>query len=194
MELSRHSVFGNSLRPPYLMEIKNTQRGFTLLIAVIFMSVMLSFGLALGSLAYKQQVLASNAIASQYAFYVADTALECALYADQQQDLFAYAKYDTNPNQIGVKSMTCDGNTVAVVQLPPSVSQLISTVRLSLDPDSFGVGTRCADVTIYKYSSPQPPPNGPTTYLFSQGYDVSCSRVADPSNARFVSRGMSIHY
>ena len=77
------------------------------------MSVMLSFGLALGSLGYKQQVLASGAIASQYAFYVADTALECVLYADQQQGLFAYEKYDGKP-----KSMTCDGTTVAVVQLP----------------------------------------------------------------------------
>lgn len=162
---------------------KQHSRGFTLLISVIFMSVMLSFGLALGSLGYKQQVLASGAIASQYAFYVADTALECALYADQQQGLFAYEKYDGNP-----KSMTCDGNTIAVVQLPPSVSQLISTVRLSLDSN-----LRCADVTVYKYNTPQPP-NNVTTYLFSIGYDVPCSRVANPGNARFVSRGVSAHY
>ena len=172
------------------MEIKNKQRGFTLLIALIFMSVMLSFGLALGSLGYKQQVLASNAIASQYAFYVADTALECALYADQQQGIFAYASYDGNP-----KSMTCDQhmvdgvmvpNTVAVVQSAPTVALLISTVRLPLDSD-----TRCADVTVYKYSTPQ---DGLTTFLFSQGYDVSCTRVSSSDTVRFVSRGMSIHY
>lgn len=159
------------------------QRGFTLLISVIFMSVMLSFGLALGSLGYKQQILASGAIQSQYAFYVADTALECALYADQRENLFAYAKYDGNP-----KSMTCDAQTVAVVQMPPSVSQLISTVRLSLDS-----GTHCADVTVYKYNTPQAP-SGLTTFLFSTGYDVSCDRVAAPGNARFASRGMSAHY
>jgi len=175
------------------MALKKTQRGFTqhyensagftLLISIIFMSVMLSFGLALGSLGYKQQVLASGAIQSQYAFYVADTALECALYADQQQNLFAYTKYDGNP-----KSLTCDGNTIAVIQMPPSVSLLISTVRLSLDAN-----TRCADVTVYKYSTPQAP-NNTTTFLFSVGYDVSCSRVANPGNARFVSRGVSAHY
>lgn len=164
------------------MEIKNTQRGFTLLIAVIFMSVMLSFGLALGSIGYKQQVLASNAIESQYAFYVADTALECALYADQQQDLFVYAP------EAQLKSLTCDGNTIAVVQLSSGASLLISTVRLSLDND-----TRCADVAVYKYNAPQSPDNL-TTYLFSTGYDVSCSRVENPTGARFVSRGMSIHY
>ena len=165
------------------MAINNTQRGFTLLISVIFMSVMLSFGLALGSIGYKQQILASSALASQYAFYAADTALECALYADQQRDLFAYREYDGNP-----KSMTCDGETVAVVQAPPSVSTLISTVRLSLDSD-----THCADITVYKYSSPQPP-NNATAYLFSIGYDVSCSRLLTPDDELFVSRGISTHY
>ena len=172
------------------MAIKNTQSGFTLLIAVIFMSVMLSFGLALGSLGYKQQVLASGAIESQYAFYVADTALECALYADQKKDLFAYGKYNENesPNSTGVKSMTCDGHTVAAVQMPPTASELITRVRLSLDSN-----TRCADVTVYKYNEPQLP-SGVTTYIFSQGYDVPCSRVANPGSARFVSRGISVHY
>lgn len=183
MEFPRYPLLGDGLRPPYCMALKKKQRGFTLLISVIFMSVMLSFGLALGSLAYKQQVLASGAIASQYAFYAADTALECALYADQQQGLFAYARYDGNP-----KSITCDGTTVAAVQMPPTVSQLITTVRLSLDS-----GVRCADVTVYKYSVPQPP-NNTTTYLFSTGYDVSCDRVANPGNARFASRGVSAHY
>lgn len=147
------------------------------------MSVMLAFGLALGSLGYKQQVLASSAIESQYAFYVADTALECVLHADQQEGLFAYEKYDGNP-----KSMTCDGTTFAVVQMPPSISQLVSTARLSLD-----AGRRCADITVYKYSTPQAP-NNVTTYLFSTGYDVSCARVADPQGVRFVSRGVSAHY
>lgn len=148
------------------------------------MSVMLAFGLALASIGYKQQVLASGAIASQYAFYVADTALECALYADQQEGLFSYEKYSQGP----VKSMTCDGTASAVVQIPPTVSELISTVRLSLDSD-----THCADVTVYKYNTPQPP-NNITTYLFSIGYDVSCSRVANPGNTRFASRGVSAHY
>lgn len=158
-------------------------RGFTLLIAVIFMSVMLSFGLALSSIGYKQQVLASGSIASQYAFYVADTALECVLFADQQQDLFGYSAWNGKP-----KSMMCDGTTVAAVSSPPSSTELVSTVRLSLDS-----GARCADVTVYKYNAPQPPDNF-TTYIFAIGYDVSCDRLLTPDSSRFVSRGVSIHY
>ena len=165
------------------MEMKKAQQGFTLLVSVIFMSVMLSFGLSLASLGYKQQVLASTAIESIYAFYTANAALECALYADQKQNLFAYDAYDGNP-----KSMTCDGNTMAVVQAPPSVSELVSTVRFSFDSDM-----RCADVAVYKYNVPQPPSNR-TTYLYAVGYDGSCGRVADPGDARFVARGLSAQY
>ena len=158
------------------------QRGFTLLIAVIFMSVMLSFGLALGSLSYKQQVLASSAVGSQYAFYAADSGLECALYADQQQNLFAY----TSNMSASAPLMTCD----AVAPIYASVlshtasSQWVIFTRLSLDS-----GAHCADVTVYK-----PMPGSGTTYLFSQGYDVSCATVSNPIGSRFVARGLNVHY
>ena len=136
--------------------MKHTQRGFALLIAVIFMSVMLSFGLALGSLSYKQQVLASSAIASQYAFYAADAGLECALYADQQQSTFAY----TSDMSAAAPAMTCDAAApVSASVLSHTASQWVIFTRLSLDSNK-----RCADVTVYK-----PAPGSGTTYLFSQG-------------------------
>jgi len=159
------------------------QRGFALLISVIFMSVMLSFGLALGSLAYKQQVLASSAVASQYAFYAADAALECALYYDQRENLFAYEAYDGS-----AKGMTCDGVVASVAQTQTGTpQQVISTARISLDTATSR--PRCADVTVYK-----PPVGEGTTYLFSQGYDVSCATVASPGDARFVARGLDARY
>jgi len=164
------------------MAIKNkNQKGFALLVAVIFMSVMLTLGLALSSLGYKQVILASTAIRSQYAFYAADAALECALYADQQQNLFAYPPSDPASSP----AMMCDGIASSLTTKVWSSTQWIVTNRLSLDSN-----TRCADVTIYKYKDPQPL----TTYLFSQGYDVPCSTVANPSGARFVSRGIGSHY
>lgn len=155
-------------------------RGFTLLIAVIFMSVMLALGTALASLGYKQELLASSAIESQYAFYAADAGLECALYADQQSNLFAYNGNLAAPTP----SMVCDGATpISAVTVTHTVSVWVTASRLSLDS-----GKRCADVTIYK-------PNGVgTTYLFSQGYDTSCGTVAAPGGARFVARGVKAKY
>lgn len=157
------------------------KRGFALLVAVVFMSVMLSFGLALGSLAYKQEVLASGAIESQYAFYVADAGLECLLYADQQQNLFAYP-----PSQPATPpQMTCENLTpVSSSVVTYNASQYVVKSTLSLDG-----GKRCADVTIYKPSDPAQP-----STLFSQGYDVPCSTVANPNGVRFVARGVQAHY
>lgn len=126
------------------MAIKQPQRGFTLLIAVIFMTVMLSFGLALGSLSYKQLVLSSVASESQYAFYAADAATECALYYDQQPSLDA-------------TKMACGSDTSAKVTGTPVKSAQIN----------FTTEKRCADVTIYKSSTGK-------TNIYSQGYNVPC--------------------
>lgn len=167
----------------------NSSRGFALLIAVIFMSVMLTFGLALGSLGYKQQVLASSAIGSQYAFYAADAALECALYADQQDNAFAY---NEDFGEVPLSLFSCDNSapnisTRTLTQIGPAAVEIFK-YRF---PIAFG--KRCADVTIYKYSAAQPP-DDLTTYIFSQGYDVSCATVASQDEVRFASRGLSAYY
>jgi hypothetical protein len=65
-------------------------RGFTLLIAVVLASVALSIGMVLLDIALKQVILSSAARQSQTAFYNADTAMECALYWDQEHDAFFY--------------------------------------------------------------------------------------------------------
>lgn len=169
-------------------ELDIQKRGFALLIAVIFMSVMLSFGLTLGSLGYKQQVLASSAIGSQYAFYAADAALECALYADQQQNLFEYSTHGVDTPSALITTVAC-GDTVPSTQVNYvyDANRLMVKERLPLDSNR-----RCADITIYKYSAPLP--SGATTYIFSQGYDVPCATVSSPGTGRFVSRGQSAHY
>lgn len=63
-------------------------RGFTLLIAVILSTVALTVGLSLLDVSYKQIILAGGAKQSGYAFYNADTAMECALYYDQKLNAF----------------------------------------------------------------------------------------------------------
>jgi len=156
------------------------KRGFALLVAIIFMSVMLAFGLALGTFSYKQQILARSAIESQYAFYAADAALECALYADQQQNLFQYPA--TPPPAADTPAVICDNVGPVSKSFSHFADRWIIYNRLSL-----AGGTRCADVTVYK------PESAGITYLFSQGYNVSCAAIAEPE-ARFSSRGIEAHY
>lgn len=164
---------------------RKQEAGFTLLIAAIFMSVMLSFGVALGSIGYKQEVLASLAIESQYAFYAANAALECVLYSDLQQGLFT-----SDEPPLAAPLADCDGSTANYLPAFPdgivssSAERWVMEERFSLD-----AGTHCADVVIYKS-----PPGGDLTYVFSQGYNVPCGIVESPGGARFVSRGISTHY
>lgn len=167
-----------------------TKRGFALLIAVIFTAVMLALGTALASIGYKQQQLAGTAIQSQYAFYAADAALECTLYADQQQDYFDYIRYGGSSAAV---SVACDTSVPANYTTFTTSSYTtgaganwVTSGRVSLDNN-----TRCADVTVYKYLSPDA--NGKTTYIYSQGYNVPCATVGT-SGASFVARGLYAQY
>jgi len=163
---------------------KKPEAGFTLLIAAIFMSVMLSFGIALASLGYKQQVLASLAIESQYAFYAANSAFECALWADLQQGLFTSDAMPSTEPEINALKITCDGSLSDSVTVSPNGDGWIIKERLSLDG-----GKRCADVDVYEFPATTADLDGSRTEIFSQGYNVPCSAV-DSGDARVVSRGI----
>lgn len=167
----------------YHTSIQENKRGFALYIAVIFMSVMLTFGLQLASLGFKQQQLTASTISSQYAFYAADTALECALTADQMQNLFAYT--DPGPTDGSGFKINCDGQTVSNPAINWNTARIRITQTISLDGN-----TRCADVMVVKES----PSAGGHTTIYSQGYSVPCSVVTSPGGVPFAYRGLKASY
>jgi len=61
---------------------KNNQ-GFVILFAVLISSLILLISVGIFNTVQKEVILSSSAQESQAAFYAADSALECALYADQ---------------------------------------------------------------------------------------------------------------
>jgi hypothetical protein len=170
--------------------IKNIQqragnRGFALLIAVVFMSVMLSIGLSLGSIGYKQAVLAQNALESQYAFYAADGGLECVLFQAQQRDRFSYTL-------TSAPSFTCNNqgtyNGVAGTLGTSYIgNNQYKSFQYRFELLTNPTDVRCVDISVYV------PPNPTlTTYLFSQGYSTKCSTVE--ANGRFSTRGIQAYY
>ena len=166
------------------MLAKNPKRGIALLVTMIFMSVMLAFGLTLAALAYKQSVLASAAAQSQYAFYAADAALECALYADQKQQAFLYDTHNaSNAPDPDIVADNCNGSYVAPYSYSYNATQLVFSERISFD--SGGI-ERCADVTVYKTADDR-------TYLYAEGYNVACTAVT-ANNTRVVVRGLDAKY
>ncbi|OGG68874.1 hypothetical protein A3C95_01560 [Candidatus Kaiserbacteria bacterium RIFCSPHIGHO2_02_FULL_56_30] len=175
----------------------NRNRGFALLVAVIFVSVVLALGTALSSLGYKQQILSSGGARSQYAFYAADAALECALTDTQKElanDPYAYQNYSYG---VGKPPPTCGSfDTQAVFPFQElcyntgsCLNQRVSRKRFEIafaNPliETSGTGALCADITVYETDAK---PAG-TTYVFSQGYDVPCDKVGTTN--RIVVRGI----
>lgn len=154
------------------------QRGFTLLIAVILASIALVVGLGLADVAYRQVVLSSTAKQSQTAFYRADSALECALYYDQQ-----FAAFNVG-STYNLNSITCGGITIT----SPSRTNISGGgVRTSFNVRCPNSGTS-AQVSIYKEGTGTCSSSGSKNCLYATGYNV-CS--AGPN--RFE-RGLKVVY
>ncbi len=151
--------------------VRSTEpRGFTLLIAVILSSVVLAVGLSLMDVAFKQVILASTAKQSQYAFYAADAALECALYWDQKQNLF---NYSTEPAS---GALTCQGMSMSFTT---STNGTARTTSFTIPCASGGTQS---DVKVFKQASGQ-------TSIYANGYN-DCN-VLDTQR---TSRGEKIQY
>jgi Tfp pilus assembly protein PilE len=156
-------------------------RGFTLIIALIFTAVILSVSLSLASVAYNQVILASTAQQSEYAFYNADSALECALYQDQKLDTFDYSNTTTSG------TFSCEGQTISW-NLPTASGGS----RTSGSSPTFSVlcsnGTTEATVSILKQITQ--PANAPYhTIIYANGF--SGCNTSDPQR---VERGIESHY
>lgn len=82
------------------------ERGFTLLLAALISSIVLALGTSVFGLVQKELVLSSIGRDSQFAFYAADSAAECALYWDIRHGIFSTT---TAPTEI-----TCNGQTVPI--------------------------------------------------------------------------------
>lgn len=146
-------------------------RGFTLLIAVVLSSVLVSISLSLIDIAYKQIVLASTATQSGYAFYNADTALECALYWDQKHNAFDY----TRP--MAASLLICGNQAVTGY----TVTSGGGFKQTSFSVPCVGGGT-ASSVTVEKNSS-----GG--TRLYGNGYNTCAT-----NDVRRIERGLKATY
>jgi len=152
--------------------IHHPHKGFTLLVAMILTSVLLSVGLALLDIALKQVTLSSSARQSQYAFYAADSAMECALYWDQKMNVF---RYDYQGN--AASEVRCAGLPVTWVNTSQS-----GGIRTSeFDIPCAGGGTQ-GSVQVFKNQTG-------ITNIYASGFN-SCSS----SNPRRVERGLKVFY
>lgn len=167
------------------MNYKKIQKnkGYTLLFAVLVSSVVLSVGISILTISKKEFLLSSSARESINAFYAADSGIECALYQDQTNNLFA----------------TTSGNASIII---PSTSGCMnmpinasSTQNHALTDYSFKFDIKmqnsaaCASIFTDKVLSQDGYGNWlSTTTITSKGYNIGwntgASTCSDPSPRR----------
>lgn len=148
-----------------------TPRGFTLLLAVLVSGILLSLGFAIFNIASKEIILSSSGRESQFAFYAADSGVECALYWDYQHNAFS----TTSPTQ-----PSCGGEAVTDYSVT-----LEGGVHTTLFGFSLGEGLTapCASVSVERSSNPT------RTILTASGYNTCV-----PTNPRRIERTIRVEY
>jgi len=158
---------------------QRSSRGFTLLLAVLISSILIALGSAIFDLVSKQILLSSAGRESQFAFYAADTGIECGLYWDYVQNAFS----STSP----MTQISCGGSTATVsrtyTQSPPDNPghpREVSTFSFSY---SGGATAPCTDVKVTKNYLPT------QTMLESYGHNTCV--LSDPAR---LERAIRVSY
>jgi hypothetical protein len=168
-------------------------KGMTLFIAIVIMGVLLFISFAVVNITIKGTLFASSGKDSQFAFYAADSGIECAVYWDSKFDKFATSTAGT---------ITCAGLPVSTGDV--IFNGLVATSTLARigggtdanQTSTFGmrfnlVGSNpinsCAIVTVWKHYEGSPLVL--KTRIKSRGYNT-----CDTSNPRRVERGVEVMY
>lgn len=142
----------------HVVKGKASEKGFAMLFAVLTASVLLSIGLSIFNLTIKELLLSSSGRESQFAFYAADTGIECAMYWDfKGTNIFAtssgYASRDPVPSN--PDCVNTQGQPVQSININPSfytLSAASTTFALTI-PNLDAQGNSapyCATVTVSK--------------------------------------------
>lgn len=148
----------------------NNQKGFTILLSALVASLVLTLGIAVFSVAQKQVILSSLGRSSQYAFYAADTGVECALYWDMRHEYFSTTTSGVTP--------ACDGTPLT---FNGSQGALPYTISFRFQPNGY-----CADVTVTKSAT------DPKTVIHADGFSTNCTEIA--ISGRTLQRSVELSY
>lgn len=146
-------------------------KGFTIFIAIIVASTLLLIVAGVTSLAVRQSLISSTGRESQYAFYAADSGMECALYWDVKNFRDGTSAFATST---GVPIFCNNSGDLNVGGNPQS------TFTFTLSPDSS-----CATVTVSKFYQG----SNLVTSIESRGYNT-----CDSANSRRVERALRAVY
>lgn len=168
------------------------KNGFALLYAVLVASLFLAIGATIASATLKNFVFASSGRDSQFAFYSADSGIECALYWDKlglDGSGVSIFPTSTSPTAVQATSFTCNDQSVALPRATADASGGVDS-QFTIGPSSppYSIGDVCATVIVTKYASTTAPTEFLTTVV-SRGYNT-----CDTQNPRRLERGLRADY
>jgi hypothetical protein len=148
-----------------------TSRGFTMLLSILVISMILSVALGITDIVIKEHRLSSLVRESEAAFHAADKGIDCALFYhisyDRNTPALPYAPFATSSAFVpppNMNTVRCNGtqlNSVWTVTYPaPSNSSGLTRFNL-LFPDQS-----CVDVRVLNTSG------GASSTIVSEGYNV----------------------
>ena len=179
------------------------QRGFTLLLAALVSSIVLAVGAAIFGIAQKQVLLSAIGRDSQFAFYAADTAAECALYWDFRCNYFASSTALINPS-CNNPEPTCDTEPLQATGRPtaePYFPYTMTSERMDFFQDAAVSGNLCAQVSVLKCQgtldeagdcSPGDATAPIRTVIHADGYSTNCASIN--TSARALQRSVELRY
>jgi len=154
----------------------HNQKGFTLFIALVITATLLLISTGIVALAVRESFLTTSSQDSQYAFYAADTGIECALYWDVKNPSGFSAFSTSTASTIYCNQDSNNPNN------PPPPENTVGGSSESVFTITFLPQPYCATVTVNK-------PSDGSTEIESLGFNT-----CDPTNPRRVERAVKVSY
>lgn len=152
------------------IKVKTKNGGYAILFTVVVVGIISAITIGLTNAAYKQMMLSSVARDSTSAFYQADIATECAMYADNIDFL-------TN-TEGGASTFECGGVVM-------NYTHVLNDPLYQLRPQDESYAGRCFRVDITKNEEE----SLITTKVEALGYNI-CNK----NNFRTVERAIEVNY
>ena len=163
-------------------------KGFTLLFASLVVAILLSIGLTISNITLAQLTLSSSGRESQFAFYNADTGIECALWYEYNATSttggpFFPINSATIPDT-DLSKINCAG--VSATSTSATQSGATTTIKFDINPSSSCTkGNPSFGVTISNVASTTA--SSTNVLIESRGYNT-----CDASSPKRVERGIYV--
>lgn len=165
-------------------------KGFTLLFASLIASLFLSLGLAIANITLSQLILSSAGRDSQFAFYNADTGVECALYYENKVENSDGSSFFPTDYRIHVpSSIDCGDGPVAGTMTHTGTGNFATTTTTYVINPSTSCDASSPSFTVEIHKKPALPTGTYYTTIQSRGYNT-----CDAASPRRVERGLQVVY